>query len=156
MIEWDAGVWISLLSSACTVCILNKTQAYDESQIPSTDISRGTEKWWLHQTYIHPTQACFLPTNYTKTSTLSPTTAGFMCNNRQSAGVTLLLHQYYRTIPFQFNMHLCRFQSTKSHNNTSLDWPPDDWKNKVLRRLPRLRWKQFVWWNLKILQTKEH
>lgn len=37
-----------------------QTHACVESQIPATDISRGTEKRWLHPTYIHPTQACLL------------------------------------------------------------------------------------------------
>lgn len=139
MIKWAAGAQISQVSSLRHSLHYHteQTHACVESQIPATDISRGTEERWLHPTYIHPTPACLLPTNYTHKHTQSH----YRWIHIITVTVQGELQAYYRIIQFQLAvlllpnlLSICLdFKGRKKtlYKRKSYKWPPGDWERNL-------------------------
>lgn len=166
MIKWAAGAQISQVSSLRHSLHYHteQTHACVESQIPATDISRGTEERWLHPTYIHPTPACLLPTNYTHKHTQSH----YRWIHIITVTVQGELQAYYRIIQFQLAvlllpnlLSICLdFKGRKKKTFTSVKATSD---LLVIGRgtFPKAfaqAWMKisFVWWDVKILQAQKH
>lgn len=135
MIKWVAGARISPVSS-CQHSLhyhTEQTHACVESQIPANDISRGTEERWLHPTYIHPTQACLLPTNYTNMHTqLHYRWIHTIVKVTAQEALLLYAIQKYTIIRctwfFSNDASLRVLEPKTTHDCTSSKWPPDDWE----------------------------